>query len=66
LEEIVLAREELRELAARASTLTPLERRSILAIVNGDNPHRDGGDKSVDNATQRARRKLRPPGESTS
>lgn len=56
---IVAARETLGELAAAIrSDLTPMERRSLAGVVNGV-PYDEIGDRrSVDNAVQRARRKL--------
>ena len=61
-----LARERLREILACARTLTELERRA-LALSASDFSHRDCaarlgvGEKAVDNALQRARRKLHGP-----
>ena len=58
-----LARERLREILARACTLTDLERRALTLSAN-DTSHRDCalrlgvGERAVNNALQRARRKL--------
>src|SRR4051794_25813038 len=61
-----LAREQLRDIIARARTLTPLERRA-LALASTDHPHREIAEtlhirvRAVNNALQRARHKLREP-----
>src|SRR3954451_21956414 len=61
-----LAREQLRDLIARARTLSPLERR-VLALASTDHPHREIAEtlhipvRAVNNALQRARRKLGDP-----
>ena len=61
-----LARERLREILACVRTLTELERHA-LALSASDCSHRDCaaklgvGEKAVDNALQRARRKLHGP-----
>lgn len=55
---ILERRDELRRLIVAFACLTPLERRSLLAVVNGDLVHEGGKNKQADNAIQRARRKL--------
>ena len=58
-----LARERLRDVLGRAVTLTELERRA-LALSANDHSHRECagrlgvGERAVNNALQRARRKL--------
>lgn len=53
-------RAELARLAEAMRTLSPLERRSILGVANGLSYAQIGGNpKSIDNAVQRARLKLR-------
>jgi RNA polymerase sporulation-specific sigma factor len=58
-----LAREQLREILERARTLSDLERRALMLSAN-DHSHREAagalgvGERSVNNALQRARRKL--------
>lgn len=54
-EERVLELEALRDLVAAILTLTPLERRSIVRVVNGLGP----ADKRDDNALWRAKKRLR-------
>jgi len=57
--ELLAERDEVRRIVRGVTALTPLERRAVLAAVNDDHPHSGGIDKSIDNAVQRARRKLR-------
>lgn len=58
--EHVLALEALAELGARLATLTPLERTAYLRVELDGEPYLAVGDRrSVDNALQRARHKLR-------
>jgi RNA polymerase sporulation-specific sigma factor len=62
-----LAREQLREIRIRIRTLTDLERRALMLSAN-DHSHCDAagalgvGERAVNNALQRARRKLLTPG----
>lgn len=62
-----LAREQLREILVNARTLTDLERRALVLSAN-DHSHRESagalgvGERAVNNALQRARRKLLRPG----
>jgi RNA polymerase sporulation-specific sigma factor len=61
-----LAREQLREILMRAHTLTDLERHALVLSAN-DHSHRESagalgvGERAVNNALQRARRKLLGP-----
>jgi RNA polymerase sporulation-specific sigma factor len=54
------ARDQVRALVAAARRLSSLERAALISVLNGD-PYTAGKvrDKSVDNAVQRARQKLR-------
>jgi RNA polymerase sporulation-specific sigma factor len=58
---IVIARDEVRRLLARIGKLTPLEREVVtrVALLGEDYDQVDENVKRVDNALQRARRKLR-------
>jgi RNA polymerase sporulation-specific sigma factor len=62
-----LGREQLREILMRAGTLSELERSALVLSAN-DHSHRESacvlgvGERSVNNALQRARRKLLGPG----
>jgi hypothetical protein len=52
-------REQLQQLAVAASRLTDLERRAVGGIISGVPYAALGETKSIDNALQRARRRLR-------
>lgn len=57
--ETLEARAELRALADAYRTLSPLEQRAMSAIASGRPASSVGSTRQVDNAVQRARRKLR-------
>jgi RNA polymerase sporulation-specific sigma factor len=57
--DLLTGREDYARFAAAVRSLTDLERRAIAALVNEEHPHSGGTDKSLDNALQRARAKLR-------
>lgn len=58
-EHLAEVRAELRAIAARALLLSPIERRAIEGVANGLTYQEIGGPfKQIDNAVQRARRKL--------
>lgn len=57
-ESLVLQRERLHELRAAMRTLTDSERRALCGVANGVPYTELGPPKQVDNAVQRARRKL--------
>ena len=59
LDEIIEARATLRALAAAYRDMSPLEQRSLAAITSGRAARSVGSTRQVDNAVQRARRKLR-------
>jgi RNA polymerase sigma factor (sigma-70 family) len=57
--DVVVAREEMRELLGRVAGLTPLERRCVIGVATGHAYEELGDPKVVDNAIARARTKLR-------
>jgi RNA polymerase sporulation-specific sigma factor len=61
-DDLAITRERLRETLARFETLSPLERAAIIGVANGvsykEIGERFGPKKTIDNAVQRARKKL--------
>jgi len=57
-DEILERRDEIRAMVGRLGSLTPLERRVLAGFLDGREYSEMGPTKSVDNALQRARKKL--------
>jgi RNA polymerase sporulation-specific sigma factor len=57
--DLLAQHDEVRRIVRGVRSLSPLEHRAVLALVNDEHPHTGGIDKQLDNALLRARAKLR-------